>query len=173
MIINPKLIYEKEVVKAASGFPAIITEGDSKQIQQNGIDLRISNLVKLTDKFMISEKNKQWPVCTNVLKDSNGFWFMEGGSVFSAETMEEVKVPEDMCAMVIQRSSLNRGGVLVSTGLWDSGFHGRLAVTMRTSVDTYISYGTRICQIIFMRANAASLYDGQYQGQKSSYDSKL
>lgn len=166
MIINPLNVFTNKFIKAATGCPAINPE---VQVQQNGIDLRVSNIVKLTDKFMISETSKQFPVCTNILKDSKGFWLLEAGGIFSAETMEEVEVPKDMCAMVIQRSSLNRGGVLISTGLWDSGFCGRIGITLRTSVETYIAHGTRVCQIIFMKAEAAQLYSGQYQNQSGSY----
>lgn len=114
----------------------ILTICKYTKIQQNGIDITINEKVNLGH-------GKSKCVCMN----------------------EAVKIPKNMFAMIFHRSSFNRQGIFMMSGLWDSGFVGRIGLTIYnlSGKTIYIPKNERVAQIVFFKAKAASLYNGQYQ----------
>jgi deoxycytidine triphosphate deaminase len=73
---------------------------------------------------------------------------------------------------VITRSTLNRNGLFLTSGLYDSGYHGVMAGVLHVTIgNARIKRGTRIGQYLSFEAEALSQYDGDY-GINKSHDNK-
>ncbi|RLC62579.1 MAG: hypothetical protein DRI01_06625 [Chloroflexi bacterium] len=80
---------------------------------------------------------------------------------------EIVSVPDEMFALIFSRSTFNRQGILITSTVFEPGWRGIPTVSIYnlSGVDISIVKDTRIAQIIFFKADAASVYNGQYQNQ--------
>jgi len=108
------------------------------QIQQVGIDLTIAETVRL-----------------------------KHGEYKAVKLNEIVSVPPDAFALMFSRSTFNRQGILITSTVFEPGWRGIPTVSIYnlSGAQCYITKDTRIIQIIFFRADAASVYNGQYQNQ--------
>ena len=168
MFINPKRILEEGILT----LPKTIKEG--AVLQPNGIDLSItsvSRILEYSDCFVGDDVKTQHHLksgkditeCYHRLeqKDVNGYR-LKKGEVYNVETGYELHLPEDMVAFIFTRSSLNRNGILVGSGLWDSGYHGPVGATIYPFRDLTLIPPCRVAQIAFMKAESALLYNGSY-----------
>ncbi len=80
---------------------------------------------------------------------------------------EIVSVPVFMFALIFSRSTFNRQGILITSTVFEPGWRGIPTVSVYnfSGSDFSIAKDTRIAQIIFFKADAASVYNGQYQNQ--------
>ncbi len=126
MQINPQKIIDKKIL-----IPCKFT-----QVQQVGIDLTISQNIKIKNKTFI-----------NVLLN------------------EKVFLPKDIFATFIHRSSFNRKGVLITGSIYDPNYCGVVGCSIYNLSGKYliIKKNERIGQMVFFKAQAASKYNGQYQ----------
>ena len=70
------------------------------------------------------------------------------------------------------KDQFNRNGVFITSGLYDSGYHGVMAGALHVrGGKTYIKKGTRVGQFIMFEAETLSLYDGSY-GIGKQHDNK-
>ena len=108
------------------------------QVQQVGIDLTIAETVELEH-------------CKHKLVRVN----------------EVIRVPHDLFALIFSRSTFNRQGVLITATVFEPGWKGIpvLSIFNFSGSRFTIPKDTRIAQIIFFKANPASVYNGQYQNQ--------
>ena len=69
---------------------------------------------------------------------------------------------------MIARSTLNRNGIFITSGLYDSGFENYIGGVMHVRCGpARIERGTRIAQFIYVEAETASMYEGQYNVQQA------
>lgn len=154
MIKNPKEIAEKGIIKNIEGSVGKF------EVQQNGIDLTLESISIITGGYLLLDDRKSNSVplpCS-----TSGVYNLQPGSAYAVEFEQEVEVPEDMCAQIIQRSTLNRMGAFMIAGLYDSGFKNRVGAVLRCNAPIQVQKGVRVAQIIFQKADAASLYSGIY-----------
>lgn len=88
---------------------------------------------------------------------------------------EKVDLPSTVYMELKLRSSLARRGILMGCGVYDPGFHGDSGCVLHNGSDATIGLaaGTRICQAVFYKADAASSYEGRYnEGGIEAYESK-
>ena len=111
---------------------------ENTQIQQVGIDLTIAETVRL-----------------------------KHGEYKAVKLNEIVSVPIDAFALMFSRSTFNRQGILITSTVFEPGWRGIPTVSIYnlSGAQCYITKDTRIIQIIFFKADAASTYNGQYQNQ--------
>ena len=68
-------------------------------------------------------------------------------------TLEAIKVPDDLMAVLYPRSSTNRRGLSLDlTGIIDSGYEGQLTLPIRNNPHSQVLQlypGERLCQIVF------------------------
>ena len=68
-------------------------------------------------------------------------------------TLESLKVPEDLMAVLYPRSSTNRKGLSLDlTGIVDSGYEGQLTLPIRNNTRSQVVRlypGERLCQVVF------------------------
>lgn len=181
MFINPKVAIEQGWVK----FPEWMSEEfKQKCIQPNALDFTIDRLfsVKPTDKFMISENaktmrsNVEVPICMYYGAEwpENGgeltYWDLEVGC-YDAMSDFYVEVPEGVAAWLITRSTFNRNGTFIQSGLYDSGFKGNCGfVLYNMGGVASIAPRTRIGQLIFVKSEASGImYAGGYNTEAGQH----
>ena len=83
-----------------------------------------------------------------------------------------IQVGESEAGWVITRSTLNRNGLFLTSGLYDSGYHGVMAGVLHVGIGpARIKKGTRIGQYWSFDAESLSTYDGDY-GIGKDHDKK-
>ena len=72
-------------------------------------------------------------------------------------------MPTGYAGWLIARSTLNRNGIFITSGLYDSGFENFIGGVMHVrGGPARIEKGARIAQFIFVEAETVRLYDGEY-----------
>lgn len=131
-------------------------------IQPNAIDLRVEKIFKIDScTFAINEKEKHHRGSKEV-KSYNNTWTLEPGS-YEVVMSNQVVVGDGEAGFLIARSTLNRNGVFITSGLYDSGFAGNLAGVMHVTCGPMIvDVGTRIAQFLLFKAETMHQYKGDY-----------
>lgn len=158
---------------ASSSSSSTLSKFTENQVQPNAIDLRVESLRLITeDLFLIDEDQKQHRGSTAVRTDENGYWMLESGKRYEVIFEGIVDIKEGEAGWVITRSTLNRNGLFLTSGLYDSGYTGVMAGCLHvTSGPARIKKGTRLGQFILFDAESLSSYDGDY-GVGKEHDEK-
>tara|TARA_B100000315_G_C14450823_1_gene529014 strand:+ start:286 stop:825 length:540 start_codon:yes stop_codon:yes gene_type:complete len=149
---------------------------DEKNIQPASIDLRLG------EGFLIfNQHTGQSTIKLNeesiYEKKGGSKIFLPSGEFVLATTLERIKIPKNIIAMVQGRSSIGRKGLFVQNAGWiDPGFEGNITLELfnPNNLPIEIKAGQRICQIIFayLKNPSENPYDGKYQGQTGTTGSK-
>lgn len=146
-----------------------VRDGDS---QPNAVDLRLDKVFAITiSLFEISNEHKKHRKTYPVDLDEEGYYVLYEGD-YEVVMENTINVGENEAGWVITRSTLNRNGVFLTSGLYDTGYNGVMAACMHVGVGTArIKRGTRIGQYLSFDSEALSKYNGSY-GSKSEHDKK-
>lgn len=141
-------------------------------IQPNAVDLRLGKVFKLKNQtFALSEDYKVHRGSEELLPNEQGFWTLEPGT-YEVVMENIIEIGEGEAGWVITRSTLNRNGVFLTSGLYDSGYHGVMAGAMHvTTGPLTIRKNTRIGQFLLFKAESLHKYDGSY-GLNKEHDKK-
>jgi deoxycytidine triphosphate deaminase len=148
----------------------MVQEGDS---QPNACDLRLDKIYKIKeDVFEISNDHKKHRGTDyEIQQDRYGYFLLEPGH-YEVVMENIVHVGESEAGWVITRSTLNRNGLFLTSGLYDSGYHGVMAGVLHVTIGpARIKKGTRIGQYLSFDAESLSSYDGDY-GINKDHDKK-
>jgi len=145
-----------------------VQDGDS---QPNAIDLRLGKVFTINNNtFEISETDKKHRGTSEIVPDDGWYHIAEGTYEVVMENI--VTIGPDEAGWVITRSTLNRNGVFITSGLYDSGYSGVMAGAMHVrGGPVRIKKGTRVAQFLLFKAEALTLYNGSY-GLNSEHDKK-
>jgi deoxycytidine triphosphate deaminase len=152
----------------------VISHIDDRCNQPNAVDIRVSDIKTIDDidniysdyqnqLFTISDdetihKNKS----SSLPLDPEDHWHLQRG-IYEISTPHYVEIPTGFAGYLITRSSLNRNGIFILSGLYDSKFHGYVGCTLyNLGGRIKIKKNTRIAQFILVQAEATSDYNGQY-----------
>ena len=153
-----------------------------KQVQPNAIDFTLERLFTIRhEPFIISEYGKVMrnntelvPTIDRRQKVTTGeelyFWSINEGA-FDGMSDVYVNLPEGVAAMLIIRSTFNRNGLFLTSGLYDSGFKGHLGFILHNRVPgtAKIAKGTRIGQVIFVASESAGMYAGGWNHEQGTH----
>jgi len=146
---------------------------DKAQVQPNALDLKLDKVLKIDieQEFILSEDIKKHRGSIEMQPDKEGFFYFSRGSY---EIVMEgiVTIGSDEIGWVIPRSTLNRNGLFITSGLYDSGYSGVMAGVLHVIAPAKIAKGTRIGQMLI--ADAEQLgegYAGSY-GAGTEHDKK-
>lgn len=145
----------------------------NEDVQPNAVDLRLGQVFKInTSLFEISNEHKKHRGTEYELKvDPEGYFNLEPGH-YEVVMENIIHVGNNEAGWVITRSTLNRNGLFLTSGLYDSGYHGVMAGVLHVTVGhARIKKGTRIGQYLSFDAEALSSYDGDY-GLGKEHDNK-
>ena len=137
-----------------------VQDGDS---QPNAVDLRVDKIFRLKDdQFKLIGDKKQHRGSEPLNVDEFGCWTLQPG-VYEIIMENIVNVPEGYAGWVITRSTLNRNGLFITSGLYDSGYNGVMAGALHVEHgEAVIQRGSRVAQFLMFEAETLSLYDGDY-----------
>lgn len=146
-----------------------VKEGD---VQPNAVDLRLGKVFKLSGSiFVIDEKEKRHRGSFEIQPDALGYYNLPEGT-YEVIMENMIVVGEGEAGWVITRSTLNRNGVFLTSGLYDTGYDGVMAGMIHISCGPMrIQRGTRIGQYLSFNAEALHSYDGDY-GRGKEHDQK-
>lgn len=169
---------------------------DSWQFQAHSVDLRLGFSFLVPKIWKLTPKGRE-AIALNPLETTGSEHFdiveLEQGQYFDllpqeyalVSTLESIKVPKDLMAVLYPRSSTNRKGLSVDlTGIIDSGYEGQLTLPVRnnTRAQTIRLYpGERFCQLVFeeltesvearqSRHHKRDIVDGLAKENKSEID---
>lgn len=155
---------------------------DKKQIQPNGVDLRVGKILKNTERGVLGESRREIPhrdAGSDVGKvysaDGELLEYNLDSSSYIVVYNEKIKIPENAVGIVYPRSSLMRMGARLHSAVWDSGYEGKgeglLVVHNRNGIS--IEPNARIGQMIFIESRSSSQYEGKYQNERLSRGSEI
>lgn len=150
-----------------------LTEVQEGDVQPNAVDLRLGKIFPIKkEMFEISNEHKKHRGTEAELQpDADGYYLLEPGE-YEVVMENIIHVGENEAGWVITRSTLNRNGLFLTSGLYDSGYHGVMAGVLHVTVGpARIKKGTRIGQYLSFNAEALHSYDGDY-GIGKQHDNK-
>lgn len=147
-----------------------VKEGDS---QPNAVDLRLDKVLLMkTGLFEISNEHKKHRGTDYEIKPDPEGYFNLGIGSYEVVMENIITVGEGEAGWVVVRSTLNRNGLFLTSGIYDAGYSGVIAGILHvTTGAARIKKGTRIGQFICFDAETLSLYDGDY-GIGKAHDAK-
>lgn len=151
---------------------SLLTEVEPQDSQPNAVDLRLDQVFNIhPEVFTINEEFKKHRGTSIIHPDDLGWYQLLPGH-YEVVMKNIITVGEGEAGWVITRSTLNRNGVFLTSGLYDSGYNGVMAAVMHVSIGAIrIQRGTRIGQYLSFDAEMLSKYQGSY-GLGSEHDKK-
>ncbi len=149
-----------------------LSVSDVDSIQPNATDVRLDKVYKIKESLMlIDEETKIHRITTELHVDSDEYWLLDPGQ-YEVTMQGIVTMAEGEAGWVITRSTLIRNGIFLTTGLYDSGYSGRLISVLHvTAGPLKIKRGTRVGQFLLFNSESLHKYNGSY-GIMSDHDKK-
>lgn len=138
---------------------------DNFQLQAHSVDLRLGFTFLVPKSWHVTKAGRESLHIDYFAPEKKTEYFdiveLEQGQFFDllpgehvlVSSLESLKVPDDLMAVMYPRSSTNRKGISVDlTGIIDSGYEGQLVIPVRnnTQFQTVRLYpGERFCQVVF------------------------
>ena len=151
---------------------SVLTGVEPEDVQPNAVDLRLGKVFKiLPEVFEIENEYKRHRGSYEIMPDDKGVFYLEPGH-YEVVMENKITVGSNEAGWVITRSTLNRNGLFLTSGLYDSGYSGVMAGVLHVTIGpAKIRKGTRIGQYLSFDAEMVKEYDGSY-GLKSEHDKK-
>ena len=113
---------------ASASATSNLSQFDSKQVQPNAIDLKVDKIFEINQQsnFLINEDEKMHRGSLEMHPDENDDWHLDVGT-YEIIMEGEITIGPDEAGWVITRSTLNRNGLFITSGLYDSGYQGVMA----------------------------------------------
>ena len=149
-----------------------LTDVQPGDVQPNAVDLRVDKVYEI-DKagFILDEEKKVHRGSVELFPDAEGYWTLKPGA-YEIVMKNIVHMGNDEAGFVITRSTLNRNGVYITSGLYDSGYHGVMAGALHvTCGDFILQRNTRVGQFLLYKSESLAQYDGDY-GINKEHDTK-
>lgn len=142
-------------------------------IQPNAIDVTLDRAFAIQDNhtFMLSEEFKQTRHTVEIYpQDTSGFFQIESGPTDILSDFY-VNIPTGVAAFLIVRSTLNRNGLFVTSGLYDSGYTGHVGMVIHNDGPVaFIEPHTRIAQLVLVKSeDSGLLYSGGYNHEQGTH----
>jgi deoxycytidine triphosphate deaminase len=137
-----------------------VKDGDC---QPNAVDLRLGKVFAINEAlFTLSEDSKKHRGSVELEPDEQGFYDLEPG-IYEVVMENIITVGEGEAGWVITRSTLNRNGLFLTSGLYDSGYSGAMAGVLHVhGGPARIKKGTRIGQYLSFDSESLHNYNGSY-----------
>jgi deoxycytidine triphosphate deaminase len=150
-----------------------LTSVQDEDVQPNAVDLRVAKIFRIEpgSVFEISNEHKKHRRTREIQPDAEGYLYLEPGH-YEVVMENIINVGANEAGWVITRSTLNRNGLFITSGLYDSGYHGAMAGALHVTVGSAkIKKGTRIGQYLCFDSESVSMYNGDY-GLNKAHDKK-
>lgn len=143
---------------------------DQFQLHEHSVDLRLGFTFMIPKMWHMTPKGRESLDITHFDKRNNEYFEvveLEQGQYFEllpqeyilVSTLESIKVPNDLMAVLYPRSSTNRKGLSLDlTGIIDAGYEGQLVLPIRNNTRSQairLYPGERLCQVVFEELKSA------------------
>lgn len=137
---------------------------DQFQLQEHSVDLRLGFTFMIPKMWHMTPRGRESLDITHFDKRNHEYFDvieLEQGQYFDllpqeyilVSTLESIKMPRDLMAVLYPRSSTNRKGLSLDlTGLIDAGYDGQLVLPIRNNTRSQavrLYPGERLCQVAF------------------------
>ncbi|MEN9912719.1 MAG: hypothetical protein RLY66_127 [Candidatus Parcubacteria bacterium] len=137
---------------------------DQFQLHEHSVDLRLGFTFMIPKMWHMTPKGRESLDITHFDKRNNEYFDvieLEQGQYFEllpqeyilVSTLEAIKLPSDLMAVLYPRSSTNRKGMSLDlTGIIDAGYEGQLVLPIRNNTRSQairLYPGERLCQVVF------------------------
>ncbi len=178
------ILSDKNITILCKKNPPLISNFQNwdNQLQPSGFDLTIENIFYNTSpgKIYSTIGNNEAPKKTDVTKSDDGFYLLNYG-YYIILLNEIICLPNDIAGIGHPRSTVLRYGAILTSGLWDAGFHGKshvgLFVTNKEGI--VLQENAMIMQMSFHKLTSVSkgfqynhLHQDELKGIKSD-DKKI
>lgn len=149
-----------------------LTNVQPVDVQPNAVDLRVEKIFNINSNvFTIDEEQKVHRGSEELLPDDDGYWYLMPGT-YEIVMENIINVGSGEAGWVITRSTLNRNGCYITSGLYDSGYNGVMAGALHVTCGPLkIKKGTRVGQFLLFKSETLKMYDGDY-GLNKEHDKK-
>lgn len=166
MIISPKEAIKKGWIKNV--------QNTEDQVQPNGLDFTVDSMYDINshETFeLYKNNNKVMRSTLPVHADEDDIWVLSPFSCFDFVSDLYIDVPSGVAATIIVRSTLNRNGIFITSGLYDSGYQGHVAgVLHNRSGEVRLQRGSKIGQVIFWTSqDHGEMYSGGYNHEEGTH----
>ena len=122
------ILSDKEITLLCKNNPPLINNFQNwdNQLQPSGFDLTIENIFYNTSAGKIYSLigTNESPIKTDVTKSDDGFFLLDYG-YYIILLNEIICLPNNIAGIGHPRSTVLRYGAILTSGLWDAGFHGK------------------------------------------------
>lgn len=138
---------------------------DKFQVQAHSVDLRLGFTFLIPKSWHMTKSGrealhmdyfsaKKRPEYFDIVELEQGQYFdLLPNEYVLVSSLESIKIPDNLMAVMYPRSSTNRKGISVDlTGIIDSGYEGQLVIPIRNNTQSQMVRlypGERFCQIVF------------------------
>lgn len=149
------------------------TNVPKESIQPNAVDITLDQVFRLLDVEVKISKDSAMMRDRKVMHPSHSSYGIETAPYYKFkpgqyqfESNIGCDLPQGVVGWIVARSTLNRNGIFIVSGIYDAGFHSTtIGGTMYIPCDVEIEQGARIAQFVTMKAETEYLYNGKYQGK--------
>ncbi len=146
-------------------------------ISPNAVDFTLDELYTIhhNNIFIIREDYKQMrggqkKLPTNDRHSGQDIWRLDPMTCYDGMSSFMCNIPDGVACELIIRSTLNRNGIFLTSGIFDSGFSGNIGFVLHNnSGSAEIAVGTRIGQIKFLTSDNDGKYTGQYNTKNGQH----
>ena len=129
-----------------------------------GYDLRAGRIYELLSGSRLGVAKRCMP---DVKEAVFGTYLLGPNEYVLVETVESVKMPKDLMARILPRSTIFRCGCALHTAVVDPGYRGTLTFGLKnlSQHPFTLESRARVAQIVFETVEGETVeYDGSYQG---------
>ena len=181
------LLSDRDIRAEIDGGRVALAPYDPSMIQPSSVDVRVDRTFRVfhNARHPYIDVRKEQPDLTELVTvPEDEPFILHPGEFVLGQTLERVRLPDDIVARLEGKSSLGRLGLLIhsTAGFVDSGFEGNLTLELSNvaNLPVTIYYGMPIGQISFMRMDspverpygsgeAGSKYQGQAEPTPSRF----
>ncbi|MEM4255349.1 MAG: deoxyuridine 5'-triphosphate nucleotidohydrolase [Candidatus Norongarragalinales archaeon] len=135
------------------------------QLQPASFDLTVAQVFALESPATIDFDNSSRKVSKTkeIPWENNEITLAQGE--YKIQYNETVRLPADIAALTVNRSSLGRSGCIVQSGWWDPGYHGKGGSMLTVGKQgLHVKKNAKVAQMVFMRVSGENthIYEGAY-----------
>jgi dUTP pyrophosphatase len=165
MIISPK-------TAIAEGWVTGLYDED-EQVQPNGLDFTLDKVFEPDNnsEFLLTTSTKEHRKMSQLdpVGEYPALWTLTQGHYDGMSDMY-VTVPQGVMVLTIIRSTLNRNGIFLTSGIYDSSFQGNIGFMLHVQCPVAkIEPGSRVGQLMFFEADSATEYLGGYNTDQGKH----
>jgi len=150
------------------------TNSNFHKVNQVGIDLSVNKIELINGMIMVLKdktvvKPEMFQEVDTIEIDGKIGWRLSPGA-YALTFNEGIRIPSNVTGFIQSRSSIYRGGAIISSPVWDPGFECEsMGTTLLVNNIIFIEKNARVCQLFFHENHEPhELYNGQFQN-KTNY----